>query len=245
MTSRYQVFLRKHRRHAQAAAIGCCRSLRVRFTLRDVNRFDIVCAFLSENPELLSRRGTLRTNSASYFSRIAARFFERRNIDAKFATPTTSPDEAVKAVLRIIHRYSSGKVRQVIREHQFAMSAENIIGILLEKYVASVMEPLGWVWCAGDLIRGVDFIRMDNNGKWSALQIKNRSNTENSSSSRVRYGTKIQKWFRSDAKTGKTKWENFPHVKAVRKLCERNFLRFVRSYCLQLRSKQRLVAREK
>ena len=51
------------------------------------------------------------------------------------------------------------------------MAAENNIGLLLERFIASVLEPIGWIWCSGSAVRAVDFIE-PNTG--ILLQIKNR-----------------------------------------------------------------------
>lgn len=80
------------------------------------------------------------------------------------------------------------------------MAAENMVGYLLELYISTALEEHGWIWCAGDFVRAVDFIKRNSNGQWEAVQIKNRDNTENSSSSAIRNGKEIKKWFRSYSK---------------------------------------------
>lgn len=84
------------------------------------------------------------------------------------------------------------------RHHNLFMSAENAQGALLEEYIAGVARPYGWIWCAGNALRSVDFCNTDGT---VLLQIKNRSNTENSSSSAIRAGTTILKWYRLGTKT--------------------------------------------
>ena len=44
------------------------------------------------------------------------------------------------------------------------------------------------------------------------FKIKNRSNSENSSSSAIRVGTKIIKWHRVDAKTGTYRWNDLEYL---------------------------------
>ncbi len=87
------------------------------------------------------------------------------------------------------------------------MQAENIVGKLLERYVARLLESRGWVWCCGETMRSVDFIKVPEAGEVQLLQIKNRDNSENSSSSAIRAGTTIKKWYRINSRTGKTRWE--------------------------------------
>lgn len=79
--------------------------------------------------------------------------------------------------------------------HFIFMSAENMNGSILEEYLAEVLEPTGWIWCAGSTFRAVDFCYLDENNT-ILLQVKNKYNTENSSSAAIRVGTKIQKWNR-------------------------------------------------
>lgn len=78
------------------------------------------------------------------------------------------------------------------------MSAENIQGNLLEQYIASKVRPYGFLWCEGNVLRAIDFCNTDGS---CLLQIKNKSNTENSSSSNIREGTTIEKWFRLGTST--------------------------------------------
>lgn len=51
------------------------------------------------------------------------------------------------------------------------MAAENSIGLLLERFIASVLEPHGWIWCSGNIIRAVDLIDPSSG---TLLQIKTR-----------------------------------------------------------------------
>ena len=84
--------------------------------------------------------------------------------------------------------------------HNLFMSAENIQGNLLEQYIALRVRPYGFLWCEGNVLRAVDFCNTDGS---CMLQIKNKSNTENSSSSNIREGTTIEKWFRLGTRTSR------------------------------------------
>lgn len=77
--------------------------------------------------------------------------------------------------------------------HNLFMSAENVQGNLLEEYISVSTRPYGWIWCAGNTLRAIDFCSSDGA---VLLQVKNKSNTENSSSSNIRHGTTILKWYR-------------------------------------------------
>jgi hypothetical protein len=92
--------------------------------------------------------------------------------------------------------------------HRISMSAENILGSILEEYIHTKVISYNWSCCWGNSIKAVDLC--SSNG--DLYQIKNRSNSENSSSSAIRSGTNIIKWFRIDAKTGKTNWDDLCSV---------------------------------
>ena len=104
------------------------------------------------------------------------------------------------------------------------MCAENILGQLLEEYLAQELIEFN-VYCAwGATVRAVDFCGADG----LLLQVKNRSNSENSSSSRVRIGTDIEKWFRVDAGTGFYMWDELNTMFDTDVFSEDNFINYVR-----------------
>ena len=78
-------------------------------------------------------------------------------------------------------------------------------------------------------MKKIDFC--NENGR--LLQIKNSSNTENSSSKTVREGTVIEHWFRRLAKKGTTNWDALNDLvnitKERDKLSEDSFMFFVRN----------------
>ncbi|PLS67519.1 MAG: hypothetical protein CV045_13160 [Cyanobacteria bacterium M5B4] len=103
------------------------------------------------------------------------------------------------------------------------MSAENILGLLLEEFLAEKLADYGWYCCWGESVQHVDFCNVDG----SLLQVKNRSNTENSSSSKVRIKQPIEKWHRVDAKTGSYRWSYFNNKYNTDRFSEDNFITFV------------------
>jgi hypothetical protein len=109
------------------------------------------------------------------------------------------------------------------------MAAENMVGELLERYIDSVLSKHGWVWCCGALVKHVDFIKKEDNG-YRLLQIKNRDNSENSSSKAIRDGTTIEHWFRTFSRTGRTNWEAFPDKSLKSHLSEVGFVSYVEKY---------------
>lgn len=147
--------------------------------------------------------------------------------------PTTESDPAVLAVLTHYFNYHEEQSSTLESIHKNAMASENIVGDILERYIASVIEPKGWIWCAGSIIKSVDFIRKSND-KWELLQIKNRDNSENSSSKAIRNGTNIKHWFRSFSRKKQTNWENFPD--STTNLSEEGFRKFLIDYIEKLKN---------
>ncbi|NEW00668.1 SinI family restriction endonuclease [Bacillus megaterium] len=100
-------------------------------------------------------------------------------------------------------------VKQNLESHQLLMAIENIQGHLLEDYIASVIcQPLyGFIWCDGQTIKAADFCKrivVDNTPELKLIQIKNKYNTENSSSSKIRKDTPIEIWHRLGKKKDST-----------------------------------------
>jgi len=198
----------------------------------------IVASFLIENPELAPNppKGS-QFGSREYWEKIASKF-ERARSPRNPQEPSTVPDVLVSVILQEYFGFKESRLQEVVREHSLAMAAESIVGDLLERYIASKMEDFGWVWCSGEVVRKVDFLaaRSGKTNEWIPLQIKNRDNSENSSSSSVRNGTKIVKWFRTFSKTGLTNWDAFPEsIKSVR-LSEEDFQKFARKYLKSLKA---------
>jgi hypothetical protein len=114
---------------------------------------------------------------------------------------------------------------QINYAHRLSMSAENIQGLLLEEFLAEQLADYGWYCGWGDSVRHVDFCNLDG----SLLQVKNRSNSENSSSSRVRINQPIEKWYRVDAQTGLYRWSYYD----TDRFSEENFVLFVQQVLAQ------------
>ena len=111
--------------------------------------------------------------------------------------------------------------------HRISMSAENILGSILEEYIHSKIVKFNWSCCWGNAIKAVDACSIE--GK--LLQIKNRSNSENSSSSAIRDGTNILKWYRIEARTGKTNWDDLCKIIGKENIFSENDFKH---YCVNL-----------
>lgn len=203
----------------------------------DVIAFVNVYNFLCDNKELVAKPRGRKNYVPLLFDRddvndIARRFFLGRTRKLSVSMPKTFPDPAVGVVLEEVFGMLGHTLtaQLVINHHNQAMAAENAIGSLLELYIASEMEHYGWVWCSGEVVKSVDFIKWDDALGWVPIQIKNRSNSENSSSAAVRNGTNIKKWFRSFSTKDATNWDKFPEPELVGVLTEKGFQEFIRNY---------------
>src|SRR5690606_16648223 len=200
-------------------------------------KFQILLQFLKDNPDRLSSRSkSLHLDSDVGIKALHECYLRSKKQKLTLSTPTPIPDDAVSVILQECCGFTEMQTEKIKVEHQLSMSAENLVGALLERYIAQVLEPHGWVWCAGDFVRAIDFIKYNKSTKlWEAVQVKNRDNTENSSSSAIRHGTTIEKWFRTYSKPSKkratnTNWENFPEEEFRDQLSEEGFLQFIRNY---------------
>jgi hypothetical protein len=107
-------------------------------------------------------------------------------------------DPVIRFIVQEVCEFSEEESIKGERIHNLFMSAENIQGNLLEEYISREVRSYGWIWCNGNVMRSIDFCNLDGS---ALLQIKNKSNTENSSSSAIRIGTKINKWHRLSTQT--------------------------------------------
>lgn len=206
-------------------------------TLR--NTYVGLIKFLSTFPGTASAmrgKGAPLIGSKLYIERSAILFAAARAHRAPRA-PETIPDEMVSVILHEYFDVPKVDLERAKTEHLLSMGAENLVGDLLERYLASVMEPLGWIWCSGAMVRAVDFVKppTHGHGNWSLLQVKNRDNSENSSSSAIRIGTNIEKWHRTFSKKPGSNWTEFPDITLRPHLSESAFKSYVRGYLNALR----------
>jgi len=203
-----------------------------------VEKYAAVVRFLAENPSAASSiRGSSAPpiGTADYIRRQALSFSQSRNQRAP-KPPETVPDEMVSVILVSYFGIPKADAERVKREHLLSMGAENMVGDLLERYLASVMEPKGWIWCSGAMVKAADFIKPPAvaGEKWRLLQVKNRDNSENSSSSAIRVGTHIEKWHRTFSKKVGSNWDAFPEADLLRALSEDGFRKYVQNYLQEL-----------
>ncbi|MEA9393614.1 SinI family restriction endonuclease [Acerihabitans sp. TG2] len=198
------------------------------------NRFVLLIKFLSQFPENCSvpRDNEIKRNfgKEEHIAYLANSFYLSR-MPRKPTPPATVSDEVVSIVLNVSFDIPEENLARIKEEHRLSMGAENIVGDLLERYLAEKLEPSGWIWCSGTIVKAVDFIYYSQDiGEWRLLQVKNRDNTENSSSNKIRDNTPIKKWFRTFSRRNATNWNAFPDEICNKNLTEKNFREFVKNY---------------
>ena len=162
------------------------------------------------------------------------------NKDIIPSIPLTFSDPLVSVILEGYYKVEKKNLEKIAYQHKLSMASENIVGEYLELYISSkTHKNRSWVHCGDSLVIGTDFVKYDNK-EWQFLQIKNRYNSENSSSARIRktlkkeYGIEIKKWYRT-RKDGTDNWSVFPDKnlpdKQLSKLfSEEDFRNFIFSY---------------
>ena len=126
----------------------------------------------------------------------------------------------------IFDSLSEDQIKYIVEGHSALMSLENLIGELLEEYISIKLSSHGWHCCWGSTMDAVDFCHEDGR----LLQVKNSDNSENSSSSRVRNGTTIQKWARrKSTKYNTFYWEKLEIITGVCGLDEDDFQNFIKT----------------
>lgn len=140
-----------------------------------------------------------------YISNWCNKYYENRNNPA-LQRPLKNYGEKDPALIERVTANTQQKksvLHNYLEGHFIYMSAENMNGNILEEYLAQVLEPYGWIWCAGTTFKAIDLCYLKQNHE-ILLQVKNKYNTENSSSSAIRNGTKIIKWSRLQRPKKKT-----------------------------------------
>ncbi|MDO4937989.1 MAG: SinI family restriction endonuclease [Sutterellaceae bacterium] len=196
-------------------------------------KFQTITDLLKEATSFIPRGKSIATNEGC--QKMYQSFLKGR--DPKHPSkPSTVTDEAYLLVMYEYFGFDEKDRDHIVDVHTSAMGAENIVGDLLERYLASVLEPHGWVWCSGSVVRAVDFARK-HNGTWQLLQVKNRDNSENSSSAAIREkaALPIKHWYRTFSKKHGTNWENFPFPDQKYQLSEESFRQFVKDYMDELK----------
>ena len=176
------------------------RNAKEKFTLNSWDDLDIIFNTAMKNPGLFPGINGINTVK-EYIERWVKSYHdaELNPPSERIATPKTAcTDPAIRTIVQNTQGLDTDLAIDGELTHNLFMSAENIQGNLLEEYISNNIRKYGFIWCKGNTLRAIDFC---NSTGTVLLQIKNKSNTENSSSSNMRSGTTIKKWFRLGTKT--------------------------------------------
>lgn len=145
--------------------------------------------------ELFPKQLVTNQSLDEYFEKWVGRYVDamQNPPSSKSLKPKTScTDPMIRKIVQSALLLTDEEAYKGEKYHDRFMSAENIQGNLLEEYIAKNIEPYGFFWCCGEVLHAIDFCTANS----FFLQIKNKSNSENSSSSKIRTGTSIEKWYR-------------------------------------------------
>jgi hypothetical protein len=209
------------------------------------SHFEAFLGFLYDYPIIANKKGGVVLKETSTEAEISA--FLRSYLKQYFASKSkrivlkecgTVPDPAVDVVLEVFGKYNKANLLTMRENHRASMAAENKVGQLLEAYLATRLEPRGWFWCNCSIVKGVDFFKPGT--PVHLLQVKNRSNSENSSSQAIRKTlhdagcpVKIEKWYRTESSTGETCWNDFDGNSRGSLFSEEGFHHFIRTYATE------------
>jgi hypothetical protein len=207
--------------------------------------FESFLRFAHTFPVILNKKGGVNPNEATskeqiviYLTNLLRQYFATRDHRITLKDVSTVSDSAVDVVLEAFGGVDIKLLPTYVEFHRKSMAAENKVGELLELYIAQRLESLGWFWCCCNMAKGVDFFYPADartGQRTVLLQVKNRSNSENSSSQRIREllalsgSPEITKWYRCHSKDGSTHWEEFP-LSVGTSLSEEGFREFIRNY---------------
>ena len=185
--------------------------------------------FLAANPDFIVK---LRGNNPpqfgtrEYLIKTAEMFAAGRIISPPVNSGKTT-DPLLGSLFQQLNSCTYSEVENAIRIHGDFMVLENKVGKILEHYLSARLEPLGWIWCSGDFVEKVDFVKIVSGKEYELLQVKNKDVTENSSSAKGRGD--VPKWARLKGKKAITDWQNFPDLEARNLVSEADFLEYGKS----------------
>ena len=183
--------------------------------------FETIKEFAETNKDMFPDGGNVlffRSKKYKYFSDehlsvLKDKFVNSRNFGNKDVA--TIPDNAVYSYIKKKFDKNDEEIKTIKEHHNMSMGVEDLIGHRLEEYIYSEAGNNNWIWCSGNVLRSIDFIKKETDGdviNWKMLQVKNSDNSENSSSKNIRKGTKIKHWFRRFSKQNKHNWEKLHEI---------------------------------
>ena len=199
--------------------------------------FEIIKEFAEANENLFPDGGKVLLNRSKKIDYFSDKHLEQLKVgfvkSRKFQNSevSTVPDEAVYFYIKEKLKKTDDEIELIKESHNIGMGVEDLIGHTLEEYIYDQAKAQDWIWCSGNIIRSIDFIKKEIDGKnikWKMLQVKNSDNSENSSSRKVREGTPIQHWFRRFSKRKSYNWENLNTIIGLNNLSEESFLSYLK-----------------
>ena len=186
------------------------------------------------------KNSTYKYGDEKHLLSLKKSFINSRQSKININEPKTITDDALWEYIKLQKNLSQDKVDEFAKYHKIAMSIETKLGNLLESFIYKYIKNFDWIWCSGNIVQDIDFIKKeikdDNSVNWIALQVKNSDNSENAASSRVRIGTTIIKWFRRLSKVkNKDNWKELVNIvkpgdkKLIKNLCEKNYLKYFKN----------------
>ena len=165
-----------------------------------------------KNKRILTYRNNAKIEycSKEYFENLNQIFLNGRKLKLE-KKELSYPDPALYFFIKKKFNVHKNELEKIQINHNMCMAAEDSLGDLLEEYIYTSSRDSGWVWCSGNIVRSIDFIKKNLDNSWEMLQIKNSDNSENSSSKTVRKGTPIKMWFRRFSKR-KENYTNWPEL---------------------------------
>ena len=187
-----------------------------------------------------SKKATYKYADVQHLLKLKNTFIKSRNSKITISKPKTITDDALWEFIKLQKNLTDKKVNEFAKYHKIAMSMETKLGSVLEGFIFKHISKHDWIWCSGNIIQDIDFIKKDKddggNVKWIPLQVKNSDNSENSASSRVRVGTQIKKWYRRLSKVkDKDNWSELVQIvnkndkELITDLCEEKYIDYLKT----------------
>ena len=201
---------------------NCFLNLDLEFTLEKENIFKILLSKSYLVPNIRGNINSLRDYILKWDIKYK-KGYENRPSKKTSIKSSTIPDRAVKYIFGLLVNGDETLLSDAEMHHSKFMKIENLVGSLIEEYLSEKLKYKNWYCAWGESIKSVDFYSVNGD----LLQVKTSDNLENSSSSKVREGTQIKKWFRRYSKKDDVyNWEQLEEITGVKNLNENDFRKF-------------------
>jgi SinI restriction endonuclease len=155
--------------------------------------FAQILQFYAYSPASLpEKRGKQPTGGVDHIKSLVKTYHKAR-LPNRPEKPATVPDPLVSFILENYFDVPERHLERASEQHLLAMAAENMVGDLLERYLAKILEPTGWVWCAGSAIIYFTYRRIESRENETGRRFSRNENHHSARSARVerRYARRI------------------------------------------------------